>query len=86
MAESGSDKRRHARRKVLKGAKVFFNEGKSVYDCTARDWSESGARLVFPELTLLPKFFILHLSDGSDYICKVVRVDGTVVGVKFVDK
>lgn len=41
MAESGLDKRRHPRRKMLKGAKAVFNEGGSLYDCTVRDWSES---------------------------------------------
>ena len=82
----GSDKRRHPRRKVLKTGKVFINQGKSVYDCTVRDWSESGARLVFPDLTPLPKFFILRLSDGSDHHCKIVRAAGNIIGVKFVDR
>lgn len=86
MAEAGSDKRRHPRRKMLKSGKAFFNNGESLYDCQVRDWSESGARLIFPELTPLPKFFILRLSDGSDHRCKIVRADGMVIGVKFVDK
>jgi hypothetical protein len=83
MAEAGQEKRRHPRHKVLKGAKAFFNEGKSLYDCQVRDWSESGAKLIFPELTPLPKHFVLRLSDGSDYACEVVRADGVVIGVRF---
>ena len=83
MQESGAEKRRHPRRKMLKGAKAVFNEGASLYDCQVRDWSESGARLVFPELTPLPKHFTLRLTDGSEYACEVVRASGTIVGVRF---
>ena len=83
MAESGPDKRRHPRRKMLKGAKAVFNGGASLYDCQVRDWSESGARLVFAALTPLPHLFTLRLSDGSEYPCEVVRADGVVVGVRF---
>lgn len=86
MTESGRDKRRHPRRKVMKSAKVFFNNGKSVYDCGVRDWSESGARLVFPDLTPVPRRFILQLTDGTDHPCEVVRAQGPIVGVRFVGK
>lgn len=83
MAESGSDKRRHPRHKVFKGAKAIFNDGKSLYDCQVRDWSESGAKLVFPAMTPLPHLFTLRLSDGSEHACEVVRADGVVVGIRF---
>jgi hypothetical protein len=83
MPEPGADKRRHPRRKMLKGAKAIFNEGASLYDCQVRDWSESGARLVFAELTPLPKLFTLRLNDGSEHACEVVRADGMIVGVRF---
>lgn len=83
MAETGSEKRRHPRRKMLKGAKAVFNEGASLYDCQVRDWSEGGARLVFPNLTPLPHLFTLRLNDGSEYACEVVRADGPVVGIRF---
>jgi len=83
MLEPGAEKRRHPRRKVLKGAKVIFNEGASLYDCTVRDWSESGAKLVFPALTPLPKLFTLRLSDGTEHPCEVVRADGVTIGVRF---
>lgn len=86
MTDKGRDKRRHPRRKVLKSAKAYINQGKSVYDCGVRDWSESGARLVFPDLTPVPRRFILRLSDGSDHPCEVVRADGPIVGVRFVGK
>lgn len=83
MQDSGAEKRRHPRRKMLKGAKAVFNDGNSLYDCQVRDWSDSGARLVFPELTPLPKHFTLRLTDGSEHACEVVRASGTVVGVRF---
>lgn len=84
MAESGIDKRRHPRRKVLKTAKAIFNEGKCLFDCQVRDWSESGAKLVFPERTLLPKHFTLQLHDGTEMECESVRADGTTWGVRFI--
>ena len=83
MSEAGSEKRRHPRRKMLKGAKAVFNESASLYDCQVRDWSAYGAKLVFPELTPLPKLFTLRLSDGSEHSCEVVRADGPIVGVRF---
>ncbi len=86
MSEAGSEKRCPPRRKVLKGAKAIFHDSASLYDCQVRDWSDSGARLVFPELTPLPKLFTLHLSDGSEHSCEVVRADGVIVGVHFTTK
>jgi len=86
MIEADSDKRRHPRRKVMKSAKAYFNDGKSLYDCSVRDWSETGARLVFPDLTPMPRHFVLRLSDGSDHDCEVVRADGAIVGVRFIKK
>jgi hypothetical protein len=83
MIAAGPEKRRHPRRKVIKGAKAVFNDGASLYDCQVRDWSESGARLVFPTLTPLPKHFTLRLGDGSEYLCEIVRADGTTIGVRF---
>jgi hypothetical protein len=86
MVDQGRDNRRHPRRKVLKSAKAFIRGGASLYDCQVRDWSEGGARLVFPELTPLPRRFTLQLSDGTEYRCEVVRVAGPVIGVRFVEK
>lgn len=83
MAESDLDKRRHPRRKMFKGAKAVFNDGNSLYDCQVRDWSASGAKLVFAEMTPLPKHFTLRLLDGSEVICEVVRADGVTIGVRF---
>lgn len=83
MSEIGSEKRHDPRRKMLKGAKAIFNDSASLYDCQVRDWSNSGARLVFPELTPLPKRFTLRLSDGSEHSCEVVRADGVIIGVRF---
>ena len=68
---------------MMKSGKAVFNDGKSLYDCSVRDWSESGARLVFPNPTPLPRRFILRLSDGSNHSCEVVRADGPIVGVRF---
>lgn len=83
--QSGPDKRRHPRHKVLKGAKAIFNNGSSLYDCQVRDWSEGGAKLIFPDLTPLPKHFVLRLTDGSQRSCEVMRADGVIIGVRFID-
>lgn len=83
MTGSGSDKRRHPRQKVLKGAKIIFIDRSSLYDCQVRDWSDSGARLVFPAITQLPARFNLAMRDGTTRECRLVRSDGLVSGVEF---
>ena len=53
------DKRRHPRRRVLKQARIIFNNRFSVVDCTVRDLSLSGCRIRLHAPLPLPRAFIV---------------------------
>ncbi len=79
-----SDRRLDARRKTLKSAKIIFNKRQSVIDCFVRDLSETGAKLMLPDMIPIPKQFKLVLHDGTVHGCEIMRINGKEVGVRFV--
>jgi hypothetical protein len=80
-----NDERRVApRRRVLKSAKIFINGGVSVFDCTVRDVSASGARLSLGIFQVLPKRFDLVVNDLGTHRCELVRIVGNEYGVRFI--
>ena len=82
---SPQDKRRRQDRKtVLKGAKVVFNNGKSMLVCRVRDLSPGGARLEFPPRQALPDSFELHVTGQPVRQCERRWVRNNIVGVRFV--
>jgi hypothetical protein len=81
---SPETKRRQDRRTVLKGAKVVFNDGKSVLVCRVRDLSPDGARLEFPPRQTLPASFELHVTGQPVRKCERRWVRNNIVGVQFV--
>ncbi len=81
---SPETKRRQDRRTVLKGAKVVFNNGKSVLVCRVRDLSPDGARLEFPPRQTLPESFELHVTGQPVRKCERRWVRNNIVGVRFV--
>ncbi|HEX9446898.1 MAG TPA: PilZ domain-containing protein [Dongiaceae bacterium] len=81
---SDRDRRIAPRRRVLKSAKILFNEDVSVFDCIIRDISESGARLSLGLFQPLPKRFKLVVSDLGIHVCELVRSIGNDYGVRFV--
>ena len=85
MASDIQNKRSDARRKVIKGANIAFNEGRSVLECRVRDLSAQGARLEFTTQQLLPHVFELHLASGAAWACELRWARGTLVGVRFLD-
>ncbi len=83
--DAGDNERRHdARRKTLKSAKIIFNQRQSVIDCFVRDLSETGAKLMLPDMIPIPKQFKLVLHDGTVHGCEIMRINGKEVGVRFV--
>jgi hypothetical protein len=82
--QSHQDRRVAPRRRVLKAAKIFFNGDVSVFDCTVRDISESGARLSLGLFQPLPKRFKLVVNDLGTHVCELVRLVGNEYGVRFV--
>lgn len=86
MAPEGrpiSDHRGNLRRRVIKSGKVVFNDGQSALDCSIRDLSEGGVRLLFPDPTIMPHVFQLHLLDGRILECELRWARGGFIGVKF---
>jgi hypothetical protein len=55
------ERRKERREKTLIGATVSFNARRSVFDCLIRNISTAGALLEFPDTTLAPTEFELHV-------------------------
>lgn len=62
MAEQtplASDDRVARRRRVLKDGKILLNNGLSTFDCTIRDLSPTGAKLILDDPASVPDTFRL---------------------------
>jgi len=78
------DKRKTARRCVLKEGKIIFADGMRVIDCTIRDLSDSGARLLIANTLGVPDtFHLFEKSTGMVYPATVAWRQPSAVGVKF---
>jgi hypothetical protein len=78
------DKRKSGRRRVLKGGKIVFADAMRVIDCTIRDLSEKGARLVIANTIGVPDSFqLFEKSSGMLYPATVVWRQTNALGVKF---
>jgi hypothetical protein len=81
----GPEHRKHHRTRALKGAKIVFNGGSSVIDCTMRNTSSSGACLELVSLAGLPNEFGLRVaSDPTQRHCRVAWKRANRVGVQFI--
>ena len=76
------DRRKEDRRRVLKGGRISFNNGYSVFECVVRNTAPSGARLDFGETSAIPSSFEL-LVAGEDVTRRatVCWREMTVLGV-----
>lgn len=77
------ERRFSGRRRVLKGAHIVFNEGRSTITCIVRNLSTTGALLRVESVVGVPPDFVLSLDDGAQYRCRMVRRSGVEIGVKF---
>ncbi|MCB1455405.1 MAG: hypothetical protein KDJ48_01035 [Nitratireductor sp.] len=72
------------RQRVLKTAKAAFNDQFSAIPCLMRNVSETGARLVFDNVGLVPRVFTLFVElDGYKVECERVWQEGKECGVRF---
>jgi len=81
-----SEGRSDARQRILKGAKLSFNNDQSVMDCVVRDISDSGAKLVFESYFDCPRLVRLRISDGDTYDCEVRWFTNMIMGVSFLTR
>ncbi len=77
------EKRQAARHRMLKTAKIVFNNKGSVIDCVLRNLSETGAGVRLDGPAAIPDTVDL-LIDGQLRPCRKVRQAGLVVGLAFV--
>jgi len=74
---------RAIRRRTLLSAKIVFNTGQTVLNCTIRDLSETGAKLVFGVVPSCPRVFDLVMSSGTVRRCEVAYRREYTLGVRF---
>jgi hypothetical protein len=77
-----SDKRATDRRRVFKGAKIVFNQGNSVVDCTVRNVSATGALVNVVNAMAVPQDFELRW-DNKVRFCSVAWRKMDSLGIKF---
>ncbi|MHB8886319.1 MAG: PilZ domain-containing protein [Methylovirgula sp.] len=77
------DRRKFTRRRVLKRAKIVFDNRSAVIDYTIRILSDEGANLLLPSTVGVPEMFELLIR--SDGVRVVWRVAGKL-GVFFPEK
>jgi hypothetical protein len=78
-----ADRRSSVRKKVLRAARVFFNDRQSLMDCTILDLSDGGAKLEFSGRQMLPRTFDLQMQSGVIYRCEVRWAKDNYFGVRF---
>lgn len=86
-AESGqSDRRAERRARALKRAEIVFNNGYSVFDCTVRNLSPSGALLDIPSMLGIPSHFDIVMDAAqARRPCSVRWHTDRLMGVCFDD-
>jgi PilZ domain len=78
------DSRAAKRLRVLKSAKIIYNFSQSVMDCTVRDMSGTGAKIICANNHLLPDDIrIVFMQDNTIRDAKVMWRRGEQIGIKF---
>lgn len=78
------ERRRQARMRTLKSARIIFNEHRSVIDCTVRNLTSGGACLNVESAIGIPeRFDVLFDADKSVRPCRMVWHKERQVGVEF---
>jgi hypothetical protein len=78
------EKRREARVRVLKAARILFNGHYSAISCTVRNLSQGGACLSVASTIGIPeKFDVIFDADKAVRPCRMVWHQETRLGVAF---
>ncbi|MHB1103785.1 MAG: PilZ domain-containing protein [Devosia sp.] len=80
-----AEQRAADRRRVLKGARIVFNNGGSTINCTVRNLSAAGALIRVETVVGIPDAFVLVVADGTRQMSEVVRRSGNDIGIRFVE-
>ena len=79
------DRRAHPRKKMLKRARIVYQDGKCLMDCVVADLSKGGAKIQHTDIFACPDSFEFQMEGEPARRCKVVQKSGRAVRVKFVD-
>ena len=83
MTTPETEHRAAQRRTTLKGGQIVFNAGRSTIDCTVRNLSRSGAKLVVASVVGIPESFDLLLPNTTRQPCRVIWRKAKEIGVEF---
>lgn len=77
-----SERRIDLRQRTLKAGTIVYNNASSVFDCTVRNLSKTGACLIVASPRGVPEEFDL-LMEGARHHCTVSWRRADRIGVKF---
>ncbi|MDH4441072.1 MAG: PilZ domain-containing protein [Rhizobium sp.] len=80
------EKRREPRLRALKAGRAVLAGGYSTFNCTVRNLSTHGAKVVFENTADIPHHFCLRLEDGTSHDCMVRWRTPRELGVEFIEK
>ena len=83
-AGQAAERRPKTRKQVLLTGIIAALGGDSSLDCTIRDLSETGAKIVAAKgAQLPPHFYLINIRDRIAYEARLVRSDASEAGVLF---
>ena len=81
-----AERRVAPRMRVLKRAKIIFNNGFSTFDCVVRNLSSTGALLTLAESAHMPRDFTIKIGEsGSVRPARLVYRRTMFAGIRFLD-
>ncbi|MDK4722445.1 PilZ domain-containing protein [Rhizobium sp. CNPSo 3968] len=84
MTALSPEGRASLRKRTLLGGKIIFNGGHSVFDCTVRNLSDTGAMIQIENPLAVPNTFSLRFPDDRLLACEVRWRKINSIGVEFV--
>ena len=72
--------------RALKAGRAVLAGGYSTFNCTVRNLSSGGAKVVFENTSDIPAHFRLRFEDGTSQDCAVRWRTPREVGVEFVER
>jgi len=79
-----TERRPQSRKRVLLTGIIATSGGERSFDCTIRDLSQTGARIVAAKGAQLPaEFYLINIRDRVAYDARLVRSDGPEAGITF---
>lgn len=83
VSDRTTERRSEPRPRALKGARLIFNHRASVINCTVRNLSSKGAKLIVESQVGIPNSFDLEFDEGTTRPCRVIWRREGEIGVHF---